>query len=617
MPALLIPALLLALLAGILQVGWAQGPGSLPQRRLEISGLDVTSFPEIGVNLIVTDRQSRPLRELRALRLRESSAPVADYETLQQTVGTDLIVVIDANSRIEEADDAGGLTRLQTVKDSIMMYAGRFMDLAGRDRVTVVVPDGAGEGGRLLAEDVALPAELIDAVRPYDVGRLSQSAVMELLALALDEAAAGKGEGRFQAIVLYSDTTGLNEARYDPLIERAQALQTPIFLLVLGGGETPSENAVQAATALTMPTRGTFAAMPAASDSSEVYQIIADNGVQTQLRYRSNIRRSGAYSITVSLENLRADASLQLSLAPPEVQLDVPGVIQRAGTQADDPLEQLQPEVQPLAAQVTWPDGLPRRLQGAALLANGRAQEAPFFGGGGVLQFDWRIAELEPGPYELMVVVTDTLGMRAESAAQTTTITVSRPEALPTAQPTPTAAPLEAIRELLPPLPARAQVEPYLAPVGAVLVVLLALLVMAQRRREARERAALAAQTIDPDDDVVEEAAAGAGERAYLELLPAEPGAEGRKLALEGVNVTIGSAEEKVQLALADKSVSAYHARIRRRGGHYWLYDEGSEQGTFLNHERLGLAPREVQEGDVVQFGGVRGVFRVGEEGGD
>ena len=153
-----IPGLLLALLAGVFGVVDAQN--NLPSRRIEIGSLDVSQFPEVGVNLIVTDRQSRPLRELRNLRLHESGVPIADYELALLTAGTDVFMVVDANSRIQEADDESGQTRLQKVKDSIMGYAGRFMDLAGRDHVTVIVPDG--DEGRMLVEDVTAPGELIE-----------------------------------------------------------------------------------------------------------------------------------------------------------------------------------------------------------------------------------------------------------------------------------------------------------------------------------------------------------------------------------------------------------------------------------------------------------------------
>jgi predicted component of type VI protein secretion system len=71
-------------------------------------------------------------------------------------------------------------------------------------------------------------------------------------------------------------------------------------------------------------------------------------------------------------------------------------------------------------------------------------------------------------------------------------------------------------------------------------------------------------------------------------------------------NVTIGRDPEAVDFVLNDASVSRLHARIHgdaREG--YWLHDEGSAGGTYLNFERLGLAPHRLEHGDVIQFGRV------------
>jgi predicted component of type VI protein secretion system len=83
---------------------------------------------------------------------------------------------------------------------------------------------------------------------------------------------------------------------------------------------------------------------------------------------------------------------------------------------------------------------------------------------------------------------------------------------------------------------------------------------------------------------------------------------------LPGDNVIIGSEESQVQLCLDDASISKLHGRIRCRDGHYWLYDEGSQQGTFLNHARLGLAPKLLHNGDEIQLGRVRLRFRLEKE---
>ncbi len=71
---------------------------------------------------------------------------------------------------------------------------------------------------------------------------------------------------------------------------------------------------------------------------------------------------------------------------------------------------------------------------------------------------------------------------------------------------------------------------------------------------------------------------------------------------LTQANVTIGSGDDCV-LRVDDESVVPLHARIRRRNGRYYLYDEGSPAGTFRNYEKLGMAPHLLEEGDNIQMG--------------
>ena len=83
-------------------------------------------------------------------------------------------------------------------------------------------------------------------------------------------------------------------------------------------------------------------------------------------------------------------------------------------------------------------------------------------------------------------------------------------------------------------------------------------------------------------------------------------------LTLDDENITIGSQAQSAQILLSDQSVGRLHARIRRQGhNNYWLFDEGSAEGTYLNYERLGLAPRELNDGDILQFGKVAFRFRL------
>jgi pSer/pThr/pTyr-binding forkhead associated (FHA) protein len=108
------------------------------------------------------------------------------------------------------------------------------------------------------------------------------------------------------------------------------------------------------------------------------------------------------------------------------------------------------------------------------------------------------------------------------------------------------------------------------------------------------------ASASDPDFSFIE----------YAELLPVEE-KDGPPLRIEGDSMTIGSQGSDMDIVIEDASVGRLHARLKRQGRAYWLFDEGSPEGTYINYDRLGLAPRELTDGDLLQFGTVRFSFRV------
>ena len=89
---------------------------------------------------------------------------------------------------------------------------------------------------------------------------------------------------------------------------------------------------------------------------------------------------------------------------------------------------------------------------------------------------------------------------------------------------------------------------------------------------------------------------------ASLHLVEDAPGNR-TDILIDEDNMAIGRDLEVAQIVFGDSSVSRLHARIRKRNGRYWLYDEGSASGTFLNHDRLGLSPKQLKDGDEIRLG--------------
>ena len=572
--------------------------------QLRLGRPDVSDFPLVRVNVLTADSRSTPLADLSGLRLRESGVPIADFELRTVPAGIDVIFVIDANESILTVDGSSGLTRYENVQASLTRYATRFMNPGGLDRITVVVPDPSYENGRLLLDNATDPAEVTEAIEGYIPEPAGGTPLAAMMSLAVTHAAQHQREGRFQAVLLFSDAGGLNQQLdYPELVAQAQATNLPVFAAILGGQATVEE--IQNVARLAEPTRAFHVPMPAASGADPIYLIWQRQANQPQIEYRSLQTRSGRYPITVNLGQVTASTMLELSIEPPQVSIELADdVVRRAGTAVDTPLTELQPRRQPILVALSWPDSLPRQLATVTLLVNGQPiflPELPAPDADGQIILPWDISNVDSGAYEVVVEVTDVLGLSATSEAAVLTVVIERP--LP---PTPTA-----IATAAPPLTVTVpDTEAYrdelllaLAALSLVAIMLFGLRWRGRRRSPAdtpaeREQAA----TIAPEPEPV--ATGAMPELALLELLEEASGNQ-KQIRVEGDNVTIGGDESVAQILLSDKSVARLHARIRRRDGAYWLYDEGSASGTFLNHERLGLAPKLLRDQDLVRFGRV------------
>jgi pSer/pThr/pTyr-binding forkhead associated (FHA) protein len=70
---------------------------------------------------------------------------------------------------------------------------------------------------------------------------------------------------------------------------------------------------------------------------------------------------------------------------------------------------------------------------------------------------------------------------------------------------------------------------------------------------------------------------------------------------------TVVGRDPSCEIVVADGSVSRRHARLERRGGIWWVVDQGSANGTYLNSLRV--AEQALKNGQELRFGAL--AFRV------
>ncbi len=569
---------------------------------LRITGTDISGFPTVRVNLITADFQSAPLADLSGLSLRENSIPIGDLQFSDVTAGVNVTFVLDTNPTFADVDDDSGLSRQEKVRDSIIRYASQFM--AEGDQVSIIVQDENGSNGRFLIEDATIPGEVIANIENYAPDTLNPTPLQEMMLLALAHAADNHSDGRFQAILLFTDGGGLSrQLTYSTLVEQAQAITLPVYTAIIGARADPNE--IENASLLFEPTQATYVHMPDSVGTDPIYSIWQRQRTQVQITYQSLQSRSGRYPITVNLGTARAVTEINLTISPPEITFDLEEtLIRRVGDEPDSPLTSLEPARYPIPILVDWPDGLQHQLGSISLLVDGQPQPVPAspeLDANGMLILNWDISTLDEGSYDLLVQVIDTFGSSATSETFSMAIEVQRP--LP---PTPTAVPTSTPEPVAPLITAESSAEKdWSLLILAVVALVTALLLLLRRRRRRKATVEKLGGEITADrapNALPSEPVVGVAQIAFLEGLENEPG-YGIQVRIDGDNVAIGRDHNNVQIVLSDDSVAPLHARIKRRDGHYWLYDEGSANGTFRNYERLGLTPQMLEDQDTIHFG--------------
>ncbi len=603
--------------------------------RLVISEVQNSEFPVISLNLFAVDTENKIITDYSNLTLMEGDRTIADFNTESLDVGTDLIIVIDADTTIEQSDEDGGQSRREKVRDSIIRYANFFMDPMQLDRVTIIVPEG--QEARILEKPgLSFPNEVINAVNFYETGELSQPALDKLMQLALDQAAISKDEGRSQAVLLFTDAAEL-EQQFDleQWATSAQEAGVTAYVAILGARADADE--VAYANRLIEPSGGSFAHMPQPLRTDDLYSTIQSRAERVRVSYRSRINESGSHLLSAQLDGARDEETIDIDVAPPEVTLAVDNSrpIRRVATQPDTPIEQMEPTHQPLVAQVTWPDQHPRNLDSSVLLLNGTEMpvENTILGDDGLLTFDWDIRFLNEGIYEVQIQVVDELELSSSSDPLPLEIVHERVGEVPTPPPTTEPAPAPVVTAAPASESEAASLNMLLIGGGAALIlvflfILVIIFVLLRRRNRSTEmvvpetekmaaipgpplQTADSAQNFEPGVTYIQPPGfEPEGDiDAYLEVLEHAQEHESM-IPLAGSNISLGRDAKRAQIVFEDRSVSRLHARIIKSQDGYRIYDEGSSSGTYVNYQKLGLSPQPLKDQDRIHLGRVHLRFR-------
>jgi pSer/pThr/pTyr-binding forkhead associated (FHA) protein len=64
-------------------------------------------------------------------------------------------------------------------------------------------------------------------------------------------------------------------------------------------------------------------------------------------------------------------------------------------------------------------------------------------------------------------------------------------------------------------------------------------------------------------------------------------------------------------IVIDQPGISREHASIRGDAAGFWIADNGSRNGTYLNGNKLGTEPVMLREGDKIELGGINGFLGI------
>ena len=602
-------------LTALIWAVWVSPAMAEPQARATVFGVDTTQFPRVAAWVEAWDSQGAFIRGIQTqdVTVQEDGEPrdVVTWEAQQP--GAQVVIAIEPG-RALGARDALGVTRYEYIYHQIRSWAERAPE--GLYDVSLYASDG------LQAEHLADFAPFLQALDNYtpdtqarDVGL---KALAEGLQLALDPPPR-PGMGR---VVLWITPLPSEEARasLEQYLSLAQKSRVRVHIWLIGPpelAETPEAQELRGFAEATLGRMEVFSGeetLPVLDDLFEPMTHVY------RLAYTSQAFRGKEHTLAVSLHtpvgDLQSEAvTFPIALQPPDpVILNPPDQIVRTLPPGADDNAERQPAQQTVQVGVTFPDGHPRDLARLTLLVDGQPaanREKP--------PYDALTWDLTPydhgGVHTLQVEAEDVYGLIGRSQPVTVQISVPKPETGLTAT-------LETHNTTL--------TAGIVALAG---IILLSVLVWGGRRR--RPRAFRASETLSPAETSEATAEAPAprrwlpwrfGRRAKPETAPAaawaylvplpQPDAEtdttGEPMAILAAEVALGSDPAQADLVIADPSVEPLHARMWRTDeGVFFIADQRSTAGTWLNYAPVSPEGARVQDGDLIHLGKAGFRFRL------
>jgi hypothetical protein len=579
---------------------------------LQIIKVDSSAFPEIRVQILLLGpgglESAAPSRE--SLSVSENNRSV-EYAIEQQEMGAEIGFVMDAGTGLFSTS-ASGATRLQEMKDAISDLTQDPLLLTGKDIFYVIAQEPNGSQVLINPETPATQIpNILSQYNPPITYNLSAplGGVSALLDYYAKENSAGLG--RAQAIVVFSGKMEVDKKfPMASVVAKAKAMGIRVHTVLIRHSLVEQETLEQ----LAEETGGRFFYYTAEGAPSLAGLKPLLTGIRTQyiLTYRSPNPESGTRVVAVSMQygqnEKPALMQYEVTVEPPVAVIRSPGEDQTVSPQSYTPTED--PQATPatgivVTASVSWPDSHPRQIKQATLLVNGDPQSV-LSGPSDQLTFVWNpTGETASGPVTLQIQIEDELGLVGLSDQIVVRIEAGSPGLLPFDL---------SLNNIL----------AILAFLLAVAAVVLVVVFRKQVAGTAGQAVGAATEFIQEVGETLRFKGRSGASKAMLVDLDGNTGTGRSSFELFGTT-SMGRSKKHADLVFqanqADSPISRLHCTILEEDGAYFLRDDQSANGTYLNGVRLVPMDRNpLKDGDEIQLAnpersGVRLQFRWGGGG--
>jgi hypothetical protein len=597
------------LLLGLLLLPHAHALSQSNPPSVSITYVDASSFPQVTLHILARDANGVPMLNLTpdSFSIMEDQTSIS-FSLYKKTYGTQLVFIAEAGMGIRAPGATGQprWTEMQTALEALFSSGWMLME---KDSVSLIVQEAGIPSPLSLATDTTDRASLLAAARQHQP-KPEQNQYSDGLKAINDTvqffSATPNDAGQFRAIVLLSQ--GLQSGGPEEVTKTIANLRTsniPVYAILFRSEELDSYG--KPLQSIAAQSGGSYLFYTGEDSLRRISDLLGACRDQYVVTYRSTSKESGNRIVMAGLHMPGASrpstGKYSITISPPEVDIISPKegellqiptsipVASPAGSAdaAAMPSSSTPPSGYRIETGIRWPDGHPRTVKRLQVWMNGQIVADETDPTSFTLMLPPESLPKRMGLVaQLQVRIMDELGLPAESkqinivmsASASTGSFCSR---LP-----------GNLQNILCGGASAPSTSSSLLPFLGILLALVAIALVFVFRRPlssaASHTAPTASHRAQEVGGTIRFRGTVAAPKAYLVDVERTSGAFRTVFELYGTT-SIGRsrthAEMVVQAAMETSPISRLHCTILEEDGEFYLRDDQSANGTFLNGTRL------------------------------